>query len=73
METRSKIAIVTGAGSGIGKASALALLRDGWSVALAGRRAELLDQVASEAGANGGNALAVPTKDRKSTRLNSSH
>ncbi len=36
----SRVAIVTGAGSGIGKASALALLRDGYRVALAGRRAE---------------------------------
>ena len=61
MEARSKIAIVTGAGSGIGKASALALLKDGWSVALAGRRAELLEQVAKDAGADAGRALPVPT------------
>ena len=39
-----RIAIVTGAGTGIGKAAALALLRDGWSVALAGRREEPLLQ-----------------------------
>ena len=61
METRSKIAIVTGAGSGIGKASALALLKDGWSVVLAGRRGELLEQAITEAGANSAKALAVPT------------
>ena len=56
----SKIAIVTGAGSGIGKAAALALLQDGWSVALAGRRSEPLEQVARDSGA-GARALAVPT------------
>jgi NAD(P)-dependent dehydrogenase (short-subunit alcohol dehydrogenase family) len=42
----SKIAIVTGAGSGIGRASALSLLEDGWSVALVGRRASLLKETA---------------------------
>lgn len=56
-----KSAIVTGAGSGIGKASALALLKDGWSVALAGRRADALEETKEEAGADGDRALAVPT------------
>jgi NAD(P)-dependent dehydrogenase (short-subunit alcohol dehydrogenase family) len=42
----AKVAIVTGAGSGIGRAVSLALLKAGWSVALAGRRAELLDETA---------------------------
>ncbi|MCR9072246.1 MAG: SDR family oxidoreductase [Alphaproteobacteria bacterium] len=56
-----KSAIVTGAGSGIGKASALALLEDGWSVALAGRRADALEETKREAGANADRALAVPT------------
>lgn len=46
-----RVAIVTGAGSGIGKASALALLRDGYCVALAGRRMEALAQTAAESGA----------------------
>ena len=46
----SKIAMVTGASSGIGKACALALLREGWHVALVGRRAEALQAVASESG-----------------------
>ena len=55
-----KVAIVTGGGTGIGKAAALALLRDGWRVAIAGRRKEPLEQVATEADAPG-SALAVPT------------
>ena len=55
-----RVAIVTGAGSGIGRASALALLRDGWHVALAGRRPDVLQAVAAESGA-GERALAVPT------------
>jgi NAD(P)-dependent dehydrogenase (short-subunit alcohol dehydrogenase family) len=56
----SRIAIVTGAGTGIGRAAALALLADGWSVVLAGRRAEPLEAVANESGA-GARAIAVPT------------
>jgi NAD(P)-dependent dehydrogenase (short-subunit alcohol dehydrogenase family) len=55
----SKIAIVTGAGSGIGKASALALVRDGWSVVLSGRRTERLEAVASAAEGARGRALVV--------------
>ncbi len=55
-----KIAVVTGAGSGIGRAVSLALLKEGYGVALAGRRAKLLEQVAVDAGA-GSRALAVPT------------
>jgi len=57
----SKIAIVTGAGSGIGRSAALALLRDGWSVVLAGRRAETLAQTSAMAGKVDGRILAVPT------------
>ena len=60
MATHNKVAIVTGAGSGIGKAVALTLLKDGYRVALAGRRKDALDQTASESGA-GKNALVVPT------------
>ena len=41
-----KIALVTGAGSGVGRAATLALLRDGYAVVLAGRRRELLEAVA---------------------------
>jgi NAD(P)-dependent dehydrogenase (short-subunit alcohol dehydrogenase family) len=55
-----KVAIVTGGGTGIGKAAALALLADGWRVAIAGRRPEALEQAAAEAGA-GERALRVPT------------
>jgi NAD(P)-dependent dehydrogenase (short-subunit alcohol dehydrogenase family) len=57
----SKIALVTGAGSGIGRAVALGLLDDGFNVVLAGRRAEPLQALAAEAAARGQMALAVPT------------
>jgi NAD(P)-dependent dehydrogenase (short-subunit alcohol dehydrogenase family) len=60
MNTTGKIALVTGAGSGIGKASALALLDAGYTVVLAGRRVEALEQTASEAGAAAERALSVP-------------
>jgi NAD(P)-dependent dehydrogenase (short-subunit alcohol dehydrogenase family) len=56
-----RIAVVTGAGSGIGKAVAHALLRDGYAVAFAGRRADALDEAIKQSGANQGDALAVPT------------
>jgi NAD(P)-dependent dehydrogenase (short-subunit alcohol dehydrogenase family) len=55
-----KVAIVTGAGSGVGKAAALALLAAGYNVVLAGRRIEPLQEVITESGA-GLRALAVPT------------
>ncbi|MBC9209236.1 SDR family oxidoreductase [Roseomonas aerophila] len=57
----SKIAVVTGAGSGVGRAAALALLGAGWSVALAGRRADALEATIAEAGDAGTRCLAVPT------------
>jgi NAD(P)-dependent dehydrogenase (short-subunit alcohol dehydrogenase family) len=57
----SKVAIVTGAGSGIGRAAALALLEVGYSVALAGRRKEPLDETAQLGEASGGRTLVVPT------------
>src|SRR5436190_13754791 len=56
-----RIAIVTGAGSGIGKASALALMQDGWSVVFAGRRVEPLKEAATEGKRSGARALVVPT------------
>jgi NAD(P)-dependent dehydrogenase (short-subunit alcohol dehydrogenase family) len=57
----TKIAIVTGAGSGIGRASAIALLQAGWSVGLAGRRADALQETIEQAGPDAARALAVPT------------
>jgi len=64
-----RVAVVTGAGSGIGRSTALAFLRGGYSVVLAGRRSELLDQTLSNAG-DGASALAVPTDvaDRDAVR-----
>ena len=59
-KTGTKLALVTGAGTGIGRAVALAFLREGYSVVLAGRRAEPLQAVALESGA-GSRALAVAT------------
>ena len=62
MATSNKVAVVTGAGSGIGKASALALLNAGYSVALAGRRAEVLEQAVAESGAGACRASALPER-----------
>jgi NAD(P)-dependent dehydrogenase (short-subunit alcohol dehydrogenase family) len=56
-----KVAIVTGAGSGIGQGVARALLQEGYAVALAGRRADPLEQTASGAGASRDRVLVVPT------------
>jgi NAD(P)-dependent dehydrogenase (short-subunit alcohol dehydrogenase family) len=60
MSSSGKVAVITGAGSGIGRAVALALLADDYRVVLAGRRKEPLDQTAQLAGGAGKNALAVP-------------
>jgi NAD(P)-dependent dehydrogenase (short-subunit alcohol dehydrogenase family) len=61
MTSHDKVAIVTGAGSGIGKAVALAFLQEGYRVALAGRRQERLAQVVKEAGVSAEQVLTVPT------------
>jgi NAD(P)-dependent dehydrogenase (short-subunit alcohol dehydrogenase family) len=60
MNSLTKVAVVTGAGTGIGKAVALALLKNDYQVALAGRRQALLEQVVADAGAAGTRALVVP-------------
>lgn len=60
MDAGNRVAIVTGAGSGIGKACAIALLDAGWRVVFAGRRARLLDDAVAGSGAPAGRALAVP-------------
>ena len=59
-----KIAIVTGAGSGIGKYAALALMREGYAVVFGGRRLELLEAAAAEGRATGSSAMAVQTDVR---------
>jgi NAD(P)-dependent dehydrogenase (short-subunit alcohol dehydrogenase family) len=61
MSTAGKVAVITGAGSGIGQSTALALLRAGYRVALAGRRADALQSTIDQAGELGKNALAVAT------------
>ncbi len=58
-KAHGKVAIVTGAGTGIGRAAALALLDDGWRVTLAGRRPGPLEEIVQQAGPE--RALAVPT------------
>jgi NAD(P)-dependent dehydrogenase (short-subunit alcohol dehydrogenase family) len=59
MGSHEKVAVVTGAGTGVGKAAALALLKEGYRVVLVGRRPEFLEKTAAESGA-GPRALAVP-------------
>ncbi len=61
MASELKVAIVTGAGTGVGKSAALALLREGYSVTLAGRRVEPLENTVTEAGPDGSRTLVVPT------------
>ena len=64
MDAPAKIAVVTGAGSGIGRATAHALLEAGWTVVLAGRRREMLDETAAFAQARPPRTLVVPTDVR---------
>ena len=61
MSSPGKVAIVTGAGTGIGKRTALAFLQEGYSVALAGRRVEPLETTVTESGPSGSRSLVVPS------------
>jgi NAD(P)-dependent dehydrogenase (short-subunit alcohol dehydrogenase family) len=61
MSAPSRVALITGAGSGVGRATALAFLAAGWQVTLAGRRADALAATIDMAGDRGASALAVPT------------
>ena len=61
MVATHKVALVTGAGTGIGKAVALALMREGYAVALAGRRPDKLEETAKEGQSTNGRSLVVPT------------
>src|SRR3954453_9204559 len=56
-----KVAVVTGAGTGIGKSVALALMKEDYAVVLAGRRQDKLEETAAEGKANSGKSLVVPT------------
>jgi len=64
MDSNERVAIVTGAGSGIGRYSALALLRDGYSVVLAGRRLEQLQSTVELAANHASRAISIPTDVR---------
>ena len=61
MASNGKVALITGAGTGIGKSSVLQLLGDGYSVVLAGRRIEPLEETIAEASVDDSRAIAVPT------------
>src|SRR4051794_24554896 len=68
---QKRVAIVTGAGSGIGKSAALALLKDGYHVGLVGRRKDMLEKTAAESGAKD-RAMVLPadiTKDAEVKQL----
>ena len=66
MTSASKVALITGAGTGIGKAVALAFLREGYSVVLAGRRVDALESVVTESGSSRALAVATDVSDPQS-------
>ena len=61
MTTHNKVAVITGGGTGIGKATALAFIKDGYRVVITGRRAEPLDETIKEAAVDGSRMIGVPT------------
>jgi len=61
MTTHNKVAVITGGGTGIGKACALAFIKDGYRVVITGRRAEPLDETIKAAGVDSGRMIGVPT------------
>jgi NAD(P)-dependent dehydrogenase (short-subunit alcohol dehydrogenase family) len=61
MAALQKVAVITGAGTGIGKAVALALMKEGYAAVLAGRRQDKLEETASEGKSTGAKSLVVPT------------
>src|SRR5689334_5081573 len=61
MAASTKVALVTGAGTGVGRAVAIALAKAGYNLVLAGRRKEMLDKVSGEINTTGAQALVVPT------------
>src|ERR1700687_5662103 len=69
MATSGKTAVITGAGSGIARASAHALLEAGWNVVLAGRRGDMLEETAALAGMTPPRTLAVPTDIRDPAQI----
>ena len=69
MSASARIALVTGAGTGVGRAVAIALAKAGYSPVLAGRRKEMLDKVSAEINALGAQALVVPTDVSKREQI----
>jgi NAD(P)-dependent dehydrogenase (short-subunit alcohol dehydrogenase family) len=61
MTTHDKVAVITGGGTGIGKACALAFVKDGYRVVISGRRPEPLDETIKEAGVDSQRMIGVPT------------
>jgi len=61
MSTHDRVAVITGGGTGIGKATALAFVKDGYRVVITGRRAEPLDETIKAAGADSSRMIGVPT------------
>jgi NAD(P)-dependent dehydrogenase (short-subunit alcohol dehydrogenase family) len=70
MSSEGKVALITGAGSGVGRAVALAFLKDGYKVGLMGRRAEALAETIGLAGASGADALALPADVTEPAEVN---